>query len=318
VGDIESGVSHVHHLLSPFGPPESDAFGGVNSSMADRVRDREGAYTRWGVGAAFQDVQIETVRLHFGKGLGLPGTAIMRHAETPSGSPLRQHALAIGSGAVGAATAGLLVGISLAFDPLLLAAAGAAGAVVVGVSISGSMLQKSLAQLGPSDALEDLAAAVADALQATGGIHGELSGGNVRTILQDDGFYRCYLEGATREESELFADSVDELLAPLASPRYIIPRYIAPDAPRTPFGAFALVLNWSTRGRVSDRVVYHAVPTYLAANKSRVQAFEAAWKRHVSPGQALYYQDARAAAILEVQRGANPFDATSQLRTLWQ
>jgi superfamily II DNA or RNA helicase len=313
-GEIESGVSHVHHVLSPFGPPNSEAFGQVNSSMTERVQDREGAYTRWAVGTPYENLQIETVRLRFGKALGLPGTAILRHADTPSGSPLRRHLLGIATATVGAATAGLLGGISVAFDPLLLAAAGAATAVVVGVGISGSALKSSLAQLGPSDALEDLAAAVADALQATGG----LRGGDVRVMLQDDGFYRCYLNGATREESALFADSLDELLAPLASPRYIIPRYIAPDAPRTPYGAYALVLDWSTRGRVSNRVVYHAVPNYLGANKSRVEAFEAAWQRRVSPGRALYYQDPRAAAILEVQRGANPFDATSQMRTLWQ
>jgi superfamily II DNA or RNA helicase len=317
-GEIESGVSHVHHVLSPFGPPQTELFGSVNSSMTERVQDRTGAYTRWAVGAPYENLQIQTVRLRFGKGLGLPGTAILRHADAASGSPIRPHLLGIAGATVGAATAGLLGGISVGFDPLLLAAAGAASAVVAGVGVSGSALSKSLAELGPSDALEDLAAAVADALQATGGLRTELGGGNVRVMLQDDGFYRCYLNGGTREESALFADSVDELLAPLASPRYIIPRYIAPEAPRTPFGAFALVLHWSTRGRVSNRVVYHAVPAYLAANKSRVEAFEAAWQRRVSPGRALYYQDPRAAGILEVQRGANPFDATSQMRTLWQ
>jgi hypothetical protein len=68
---------------------------------------------------------------------------------------------------------------------------------------------------------------------------------------------------------------------------------------------------------VSDRVVYHAVPTFLAANKPRVEAFEQAWHHHVSPGSALYEQDPRAAAVLELQRGENPFATTSQLRTLW-
>ena len=65
-------------------------------------------------------------------------------------------------------------------------------------------------------------------------------------------------------------------------------------------------------------MTYHAVPSYLAANKTRVQAFEQAWHEHVGPGEALYYQDPKAAAIIEVQRGENPFAATSQLRTLWQ
>jgi len=171
-----------------------------------------------------------------------------------------------------------------------------------------------MADLGPSDALEDLAAAVAEALRTTGGIK---SDGEVHVVLQDDGFYRCYLSGASREESALFAESMDELLAPLTSPRYIIPRYIAPAPPSTSLGALGLALRSATQGTVSDRVVYHAVPTFLAANKSRVQTFEQAWRRHVSPGTALYAQDPRAAAILELQRGENPFATTSQIRTLW-
>jgi hypothetical protein len=37
----------------------------------------------------------------------------------------------------------------------------------------------------------------------------------------------------------------------------------------------------------------------------------------VSPTSALYYQDPKAQGILAVETGANPFDATSQMRTLW-
>jgi hypothetical protein len=110
---------------------------------------------------------------------------------------------------------------------------------------------------------------------------------------------------------------MDELLAPLASPRYIIPRAVAAEPPRSSLGALSLALRSATVGAVSNHVVYHAIPAYLAANKTRVQAFEKAWRTHVSPGEALYYQDAKAAAIIEVQRGENPFEATSQMRTLW-
>jgi hypothetical protein len=115
----------------------------------------------------------------------------------------------------------------------------------------------------------------------------------VRLLLQDDGFYRCYLARASREESALFAEALDELLGPLASPGYIIPRFIAPDPPRSALGALMLAGRWAMRGRLSDRVVYHAVPAYLATNKTRVQVFERAWKRHVSSGTALFSQDPR-------------------------
>ncbi len=43
-GEIESGVSHVHPSLSPYGPPASADFGGLNGAMLGRATDRETAY----------------------------------------------------------------------------------------------------------------------------------------------------------------------------------------------------------------------------------------------------------------------------------
>jgi hypothetical protein len=314
-GEIESGVSHVHHVLSPFGPPAAATFPEINSTMLGRAQDRDGAYRRWGVGTPYDNVQIETVRMRFGRSIGLPGRDLWRHTPAAAANPLRRQLMTVGGLALAGGVVGLLVGITLSLAPLLLTLVGLVGGVVLGGALAGNALRASLADLGPSDALEDLAAAVAEALRATGGVKSE---GGVQVVLQDDGYYRCYLSGASREESALFAESMDELLAPLASPRYIIPRYVAADPPNSAFGALALALRSATRGTVGDRVVYHAVPAYLAANKSRVEAFEAAWHTHVSPGTALYAQDPQAAAIIEVQRGENPFATTSQMRTLWQ
>jgi hypothetical protein len=64
-----------------------------------------------------------------------------------------------------------------------------------------------------------------------------------------------------------------------------------------------------------SRFVRYAV---LGANKTRVQAFEAAWNRRVSAGRALYQDDPRAQAIIQLQRGEDPFAMTTQMRTLWE
>jgi hypothetical protein len=69
---------------------------------------------------------------------------------------------------------------------------------------------------------------------------------------------------------------------------------------------------------VRVRFGYHAVPDYLAANKSRVKAFEEAWNRFVSAGEALYTQDLQARAIAETQRGEDPFAVTTQMRNVWR
>jgi hypothetical protein len=137
-------------------------------------------------------------------------------------------------------------------------------------------------------------------------------------VPEEDGAYRCSLANADHAESVVFAEALEELLGPLDNPRYLIPRYVAPEPPRSTIGALGLALRWAIAGRVSDRVVYHAVPAVLAANKARVEAFERAWHRYVNPGQALYAQDARAQAILAVNRGASPFETRSELRTVWR
>src|SRR5262249_33611775 len=202
------------------------SFAEVNGTMLTRAQDREGAYARWAVGTPYENAQIETVRLRFGHAVGLPGRDLWRHTPAAaSTSPLRRAALTVAGTAAAGGALGVLVGatLSLALVPLTLFTLTCGAAV--GLLLAGNTLRDLLRTLGPSDALEDLAAAVAEALRATGALH---SNAEVHVAMQDDGFYRCYLTGASREESALFAESMDELLAPLLSPRYIIPLPIAP------------------------------------------------------------------------------------------
>ena len=165
-------------------------------------------------------------------------------------------------------------------------------------------------RLGPSDALEDLAAAVVESLRDTDGISKQLGPDSVRLIVQADGFYRCFLDGATAEESALFADSMDELLSPLAAPRYIIPRYVV-ERPGSIVRLAWLAAQLSAGKKTGSAVVYHAVPAWLAANKERAGAFARSWNRYVSAGDPLYWKDPAAQAILEAQHGDDPFDITT-------
>jgi len=172
-------------------------------------------------------------------------------------------------------------------------------------------------RLGPSSSLDDLAAAIAEALISTGLIDNRLTAAAVRVATQPDGYYRCYLEGATLQDSNVFAESLDELLAPIQSPRWIIPRYVS-GPPGNFLGGLRLLAARFANDRVGAAVVYHAVPAVLGANKARVQAFEEAWNRRVSAGKALYQDDPRAQAIIQLQRGEDPFAVTTQMRTLWE
>lgn len=311
-GEIESGVSHVHPALSPFGPPPKGEFRTLNVDALERARDRDTAYARWEIGRPYRNAEVATVRVRFGRSPGLPAVRPLRHAVAPRlPVGLRRRAEGVAAAAVGVAVVGAIENLAALG---LLAGLATAG---TGLAWVGRPLARSLGRLGPSDTLEDLAAAVAEGLAATGGIDAKLDAGAVRLVVQGDGYYRCYLDGASLADGRRFAESLDELLAPLGTPRYLIPRYVE-DPPRGDAAALLLLLKRSLTRRPGARVVYHAVPAYLAANKQRVEAFAAAWTRHVSPGVPLYAQDPRAQAILDVQQGEDPFKVTTQMRTLWR
>jgi hypothetical protein len=103
----------------------------------------------------------------------------------------------------------------------------------------------------------------------------------------------------------------------MASPRYVVPRYVldAPEsaAARTSSGA-ALLL-----GRLRpDAVVWHAVPTVLGTNAKRARGFAAAWARWVSSGEPLYTGSPEGEGVLASHRGIDPMDTTTALRLSWE
>ena len=106
-------------------------------------------------------------------------------------------------------------------------------------------------------------------------------------------------------------------MAPIQSPRYIIPRYVV-SPPRNLVADLLLLMRQFGNPRFGAAVVYHNVPTLLAANRARVTAFQTAWNRYVSAGTALFETDPAAQAIIQLQRGEDPFALTTQMRMLWE
>lgn len=311
-GEIESGVSHVHHALSPFGPPAEQEIAEINGNLLRRATERTTARERWRIGEPYDNNEVTTVRIHANRSFGLPDRAMIR--ETGDSSP-RSDLLTRG-GLTGLATGLSIAGVGLTgLDPV-------AWWIPLSVAGSGSYwtarrFHDSVAARGPSDNLEDFGRAVLDALREVGELPGSLTEDNLRVVVQEDGYYRCYVTGIDDEQSAVFATALDDLLAPLAAPRYIIPRYIA-DAPEHLLQSVRLGLRYLASGRIGSSVVYHAVPDVLARNRDRVGAFERAWRRHVSSGDALFYRNPEAQGILRAQAGEDPFEITTQMRTLWR
>ena len=311
-GEIESGVSHVDARLSPFGPPPASEIAALNGQLLAQVELREDVYTRWGVGQPYQNLPTQTVRVRFGRSPGLTQGALRASVAGVKPPPSFMARLA---GTLLAGLAVYVIGLATGNDFV-----GAGLGLVVlalGLGWTGRSVREYLGKVGSAGTLENLAAAVADGLAAAGLVGEGISAASVRVVVQPDGYYRCCLAGASLADSILFAGSLDELLSPLEQPRYLIPRYIA-RAPTTTRGALALLIRQSMRPGRGSAVVYHAIPTALAATRQRANLFAEAWNRHVSPGEPLFERDPRAEAIIELQRGEDPFDVLTQMRTLWE
>jgi hypothetical protein len=167
----------------------------------------------------------------------------------------------------------------------------------------------------PQAGLEDIARATASALRAAG-----LASQGADAVLVEpmaDGSYRARLRGVPEGESAAFTMALDEVLAPLAQPRYVVPRLIV-DPPAGPLAAARLAARRLATGHLPGSVVYHAVPGVLGTRRQLAQLFKESWNDQVSPGELVYTAAPEGAGILAAQRGDDPFAVTTQIRTLWR
>ena len=156
-----------------------------------------------------------------------------------------------------------------------------------------------------------MAYAVADGLHDAG----VTSAGAEAVSVEVDtaGERRCALEGVPPGESAAFATALDEVVSPMAAPRYVLPRWVLQepvdnaDGLRVAFGRLR-----------ADGEVWHSVPTVLGTTGRRAQAFAAAWDRWVGGGPAIYTGSPEGEGVLVTTRGSDPFAATTVLRTGWR
>ena len=314
-GDVVSGVAHVDPRLSPYAPPPEDQFDALNATMLRRAGERDGARERWAIGTPFADEPVATVTVATRRPLGLPARAasslIRRRRRGRTAAVVLAGAILVATLAAAATSAGV-AGAATAVT--LVVAVVLAGVVLAGLAWVGRTARRMTAAPG-SGSLDDLAAAVADALHAAGLT--SRGGDAVRVEAQPDGGYRARLQEVPAAESALFAEALGDVLAPLGQPRYVIPRLILPP-PAGPAAAAGLALRRMVTGHVPATVVYHAVPTALSGNKKLAVLFERAWNARVGPGSVVYAGSPEGTGILAAQRGDDPFALTTQIRTLWR
>jgi hypothetical protein len=124
------------------------------------------------------------------------------------------------------------------------------------------------------------------------------SGGELRGGALAGGYVRVFLQYASKNDRDLFAECVAEVLGPLRNARYIIPRQVDLYDQTWLSRLLPEIFGRYFRKRRRELAMWHAVPTELARNKDRVKVFERHWNKNISPGTAVFAQRGQGERII--------------------
>ena len=172
-------------------------------------------------------------------------------------------------------------------------------------------------EAGRPPSLAQVARALADGLHGADLVARGAEAVEVETTRS--GEYRLLLGGVTEAESELFATALEELVSPLAAPRYVISRYVTDPSsvPERVRPTASAVRDAEQRIRPTGES-WHAVPTVLGVNAGRVEALLVGWRRWVGEGRALRTATPEGAGVMRAQVGSDPFEVSAVMRRQWE
>lgn len=337
-GEITDGVTHLDPSFSPYHPPPVSRFDELNAQAITRSEQREDVRSGWAVGTPYSDHVAWQVHVSPDR----PSRWLPSARETlirPRVIPAQSGAVRRGTdlsrpqpwyvgppAAVLAGTAGLAAQVGSSSMLITLGASAAAAAYVLTHDIDASARAGELLDEARTEPdLVSFGCAVADGLITAGLIEApgtnasqdSDAGNRVRMTVDHHGVYRVTAPHLTSRDTELFAASLDEVLSPIGSPRYLMPRYLLPHRPEGRWGRWRAGWLWRHGHSPPNAVIYHAVPAALAGNVSQARAFAGAWSRWVSAGSPVYANSPEGAGILATHRGRSPLDVTTALRVSW-
>jgi superfamily II DNA or RNA helicase len=300
-GQIECGVGHVHPSLSSLSGVEVFASSeDFNNEMTDRALVREGIYDLWKVGQPYKNQLLGCVELNRLRKLALTPPHLKRNIR------LKEHAgqlrsslhgvwydygIVGGVASIGTAIATAWLAGFTSFLPLILALIPLVFAFVLGkrkYSLLFSSLQKEICRPNTQQSsLQDIGYAVLVSLQEAKVLPEGFGKRNICCDIRNDGSYRVILRDVSSEHSKIFTNSLKEVLAPITSQPYVIPKFeyfidgeneLAQEKEKKFFRSYL-------RGRAEPRVAcYHALPSVLARSQKNRDIFEKCWNKYVSPG----------------------------------
>lgn len=137
--------------------------------------------------------------------------------------------------------------------------------------------------LGHGGTLRQMALTVRDALSEQGILTTPRRRMKPILVRIEQHAYSVMLRGGTFYEQQLFADALDEVLAPVDNPRYLVTRR---------------AVWWSRK-----LPAYHAVPALLAGHKDKAAVFFKRWRRRIGKCQLLYTRSGQGRLNLLQARG---------------
>lgn len=318
-GEVVDGVAGVDSTFSEYAPPPREDHDAIDARMLVRAEDRDAVREQWRSRGTGQDVVGHVLRV---RRAGATPTPPAVDAGTSGLTSWRtQSTVRPGAGLVGVplvasvvlAAAVLLVGLPLpvgiVLAVLLLALGGVAALAQWGrATLTGA----SRHQVG----LAHVAAAVADGLHAAG--RTPVGSDALRIGVTPDGQESFELTGAGEQGSATYAAALEEVVSPMAAPRYVVPRMRT----SAPAGWEGWKRGLRSRGRHRpDGEVWHTVPAVVADHRRNADAYAAAWHPWVGgsqePVQAVYVHSPEGAGVLATHRGEDPFSATCVVRRTW-
>ena len=310
-GEVVSGVAHVDATLSPYAPPPVAAFDELNARMLVRSEQRAAIRAGWAVGTPYEDDVQQTVRI-------IPSPA-HRSRREPAPVVLHRSRVAVRDDRPSPWRPHFVLAVALVFAvdaylmnlaPSFVITLGLLVILAIQTTVAVSRGRRTAEELARTPSLEQVAFAVADALYETD--QSPVGHEGVRVGVDEQGVYRCVLEGVDAATSRAFAGALDEVVSPMVSPRYVVPRWVV-DAPVGNGDGLRAALH---RLR-PDGVVWHTVPSVLGTTGHRAQAFARTWDRWVGGGPALYTGSPEGEGVLVTHRGSDPLSATTVLRLRW-
>ena len=294
-GDLVDGVAHLADEFSEFRTPESDGIEAANVLAARRSRERDRVADQWNDPRIRTGREVSVVRVSSRAKEPLTGSGFGEAAPRRLGPVLWPWAL----------------GAALVLAVLGLSWWAAAALVLTGVDLLIRVIRagRRLTGLAANVGVGRVARAVADALQARGLVSAGAGAVAVEIRGQE---LRCRLSGVPAEESAGFAEALDEALQPVSRPRYLISRLTA-DPPR-----LRDVLRLGLIGRETVLETWHPVPSVLASNRDRADAYLLAWRRWVGEGEVRYARSPEGEGITRAVRDIDPWRLTSAIRLHWE